>query len=263
MYVITETSEFMMSYVIITDNGECIIVDGGRPEDIPLLREKVKGHNVKAWLLTHPHIDHITAFNEIVSTDDPDFNIEAVYYNFPTREFVEKYDHPFELNTIDEFNAVLPKLKDRAHIVHTGDVINVDNVRIEILYHFEENYNFRNNTVNNTSIAFRVDTQDTSVMFLGDLGPEGGDKLMELNIDKLKADYCQMAHHGHSGVSSDVYIMIDPKVCIWNARDWLYDEPPVCFGWRIYGEKMTRRWIEKIGVKENIVTKDGTAEIEL
>ena len=32
---------------------------------------------------------------------------------------------------------------------------------------------------------------------------------------------------------------------------------------RCYGTKRTRWWMEKIGVKEHIVTKDGMAEIEL
>ena len=48
MYVITETSPFMMSYVIITEQGNCVIIDGSRPEDVPFLREKVKGKKIKA-----------------------------------------------------------------------------------------------------------------------------------------------------------------------------------------------------------------------
>lgn len=263
MFVLTETSEFMMSYVILTRAGNCIIVDGGRPEDIPLLREKVKGHPIKAWFLTHPHLDHITAFHEIVRTDDPDFQIEAVYYNFPSVEYAKSDDTDHPTATLEEFLSLLPKIADRAHIVHTGDILPVDEIRIEILYHFEEAYPFSYRSLNNASIAFRLDTEHTSVMFLGDLGPEGGDKLMELSMDKLKADYCQMAHHGHSGVSSDVYLQIDPKVCIWNAPAWLWEEPPTRFGDRIYGQKMTRYWMEKLGVTQHIITKDGTAEIDL
>ena len=38
MYMLTETSPFMMSFVIVTDKDNCIIVDGGRPEDMPLLK---------------------------------------------------------------------------------------------------------------------------------------------------------------------------------------------------------------------------------
>jgi glyoxylase-like metal-dependent hydrolase (beta-lactamase superfamily II) len=76
MYVLTETSLFMMSYVIITKEGNAIIIDGGRPEDVPLLREKIKGHPIKAWFLTHPHFDHVSAFNYLVKEGDPDFDFE-------------------------------------------------------------------------------------------------------------------------------------------------------------------------------------------
>ena len=37
LYMLTETSKFMMSFVIITKNDNVIIVDGGRPADMPLL----------------------------------------------------------------------------------------------------------------------------------------------------------------------------------------------------------------------------------
>ena len=47
MYVITETSPFMMSYVIETEKGNCVIVDGGRPEDVPLLKDKIRGKKSK------------------------------------------------------------------------------------------------------------------------------------------------------------------------------------------------------------------------
>lgn len=263
MYVMTETSVFMMSYVLVTSKGNCIIVDGGRPEDIPLLREKVKGHPIKAWFLTHPHVDHITAFVDLVKKEDPDFVFEKVYYNFPSEEFVRRYEAVEEQGTLLGFNALLPVLGDRAQIVHTGDVITVDEVTIEILYHFEESYPFIHNSVNNTSIAFRADTPRSSVIFLGDLGPEAGDILAKQGEEKLRAEYCQMAHHGHSGVGADVYILINPRVCMWNAPDWLWEEPgdPVCY--RGYGVKRTRLWMERIGVKEHIVTKDGTAEVDL
>ena len=41
--VIAETSPFMMSYVITTEQNNCIIIDGGRIEDIPSLREQGSG----------------------------------------------------------------------------------------------------------------------------------------------------------------------------------------------------------------------------
>lgn len=267
MYVITETSEFMMSYVIVTGEGNCIIIDGGRPADIPLLKEKVKGRKIKAWFLTHPHLDHITAFNHIVKNGDPDFDFEKVYYNFPTEEYAATTNIGAcenDLTTLKEFNAILPRIQDKTQIVRTGDVFRIDNVKVEILYHFEERYNFKCKDINETSIAFRLSTDNASVMFLGDLGPEGGDILVEQGEEKLKADYCQMAHHGHAGVSSDVYMLINPKTCIWNAKlQWLINEEGRLLAYRRYGFKRTWLWMERLGVKEHILTRDGTAEIEL
>lgn len=264
MYVMTETSIFMMSYVFITEQGNCVIVDGGRPEDIPLLREKVKGHPIKAWFLTHPHLDHISAFSDLAVKNDPDFNFEKVYYNFPTPAYATATGD--DDGGMACFTAAYPYIRDRAQIVHTGDVITVDELRIEVLYHFDENdpaYNFVKKTVNDTSIAFRVDTPRSSVMFLGDLGPEAGEILVEQGEEKLHAEYCQMAHHGHSGVTADAYILIHPRVCIWNAPIWLWEEPNVLVDYRRYGVGRTRLWMERLGVTEHIVTKDGTAEVEL
>lgn len=262
MYVITETSRYMMSYVIITEKDNCIIVDGGRPEDIPLLREKVKGHPIKAWILTHAHKDHMSAFVKLINDEDADFCPEAVYYNFPPVSFAEEYETR-DVENMREFYQVVPKLGDKARITRMGDVLTVDEVRVEFLYHWEESYSFVYKTINDTSLVFRLETPRTSVMFLGDLGPEGGDKLMEMNMDKLKAEYVQMAHHGHAGVGAEVYMMIDPRVCIWNAPAWLMEEPAKRLQYRRYGQKMTRYWMEKMGVKEHIVTMNGTAEIIL
>ena len=55
MYQITETSEFMMSFVIITKQNNAIVIDGGRPLDMPLLKEYVGGRHISAWILTHAY----------------------------------------------------------------------------------------------------------------------------------------------------------------------------------------------------------------
>ena len=43
LYQLTETSQYMMSFVIVTSKNNAIIIDGGRPEDIPLLKQYVGG----------------------------------------------------------------------------------------------------------------------------------------------------------------------------------------------------------------------------
>ena len=41
MHMLTETSKFMMSLVIITKEDKVIVVDGGRAEDMLLLKEYI------------------------------------------------------------------------------------------------------------------------------------------------------------------------------------------------------------------------------
>ena len=45
LYMLTETSEFMMSFVLVTEKNNCIVIDGGRPLDMPLLKEYVAGRH--------------------------------------------------------------------------------------------------------------------------------------------------------------------------------------------------------------------------
>ncbi len=48
LYQITETSRFMMSFVLITKENNVIVIDGGREADMPLLSEYVGGRHISA-----------------------------------------------------------------------------------------------------------------------------------------------------------------------------------------------------------------------
>lgn len=258
LYQIPETSDFMMSFVLITKKGNAVIIDGGRPEDMPSLKRIVGNRPVIAWILTHPHIDHISGFNELVATDSTDLVPEKVYYRFPSAAFARETE-PGEAHTLDDFYAIYPKIADKSVLVKEGDVFHFDELTVTCLLTFEEDHPINNgySTLNEASAVFRVDGDRKRVLFLGDIGPDGGDRLYERHWRELACDYVQVAHHGHSGPGAEVYLAASPKAAFWCGRDWLYDEAPNCFGKRLYGTKMQRMWLEKLGVKKNYVTKDG------
>lgn len=281
LYQLTETSPFMMSFVLVTKANNVIIVDGGRPADMPLLKRYVAGRHISAWILTHAHSDHISGFvDEIAKNGGADFDIEKVYYNFPPYDLIHNHnvlDYDYlvaELNeTLPSFLEIEPKIRDRAHIVTQGESIQVDECRIDFLFSYHDG--LTNNLMNDSSLVFKVTTPDTTVLFLGDLGPDAGDVLFRESRHLLKADMVQMAHHGHMNVSMEVYAAITPKVCLWCCADWLYNEPEVpdylsdadrlfkVGRIRMYGTAVTRKWMDQLGVKTHYVTKDGTQEIEL
>lgn len=265
LYMLTEHSRFMMGFVFRTSEGKAVVIDGGRPEDMPYLMELVGSRPIAAWILTHPHMDHISGFNRMVR--DPDFvrRIGRVYCDFPSHEF-ERRCEPKETDSLGEFLRVRPLLGDRVTAPYPGMQVTVDELRIEFLFIGGERYEFPKPllAVNESSLVCRVTGEGLrSVLFLGDLGPEGGKDLLRQYGSALKSDIVQMAHHGHSGVPESVYRAIAPQTCMWCAPDWLWEEADVEFMPELWGTRHTRAWMEAMGVTDNYVTKDGTQRIPL
>lgn len=281
LYQLTETSPFMMSFVLITEQNNAVVIDGGRAEDMPLLKQIVAGRPISAWILTHAHSDHINGLvSEMERNGAADFDIRRIYYNFPPYEWSRRCDVPDvdyyrqELNEmLPRFNAVEPLFRHKAHIAVQGESITVDEIRIDFLFSLHEGLTA--NPMNDSSLVFKVTAPHKTVLFLGDLGPDGGDLLFRESRHLLKADMVQMAHHGHMNCGMEVYAAIAPEACLWCCADWLYNEPevPVYLSdadrlrrtgrIRMYGTAVTRKWMELLGVKTHYVTKDGTHCIEL
>ena len=283
LYQIAPTGNYMMSFVIVTKENNAIVIDGGRPSDMPRLKEYIGGRKIKAWIMTHPHEDHLGGLvSELERNGGADFDVEAFYYNFPSYEKwsrLTERDVPCYSYFMDEINELLPAflrvfplIESRAHVVTKGDSVTIDECRIDFLYSFRDG--MYSNPINDASLAFKLVTPRKSVMFLGDLGADGGDVLFEESGDLLRADIVQMAHHGHMNVGFEVYAAIAPTVCLWCCPDWLYEEkalfPQTDFERirkmkrsRLFGTEMTRAWMDMLGVREHYVSKDGTHEIEL
>ena len=284
LYMLEETSEFMMGFVIVTRNDNVIVVDGGRPEDMPLLKKYVGGRHISAWILTHAHIDHVSGIiSEIKRNGLADFDVERVIYHFPDLEEWSKlgegdvpdltYFRADLTETLPSFVEIESQLGSRAHVATQGEVINIDEVTLEFLYVTHDK--LYSNPMNDSSLVFMLKGPKKKVLFLGDLGPEGGDVLYSESRHKLKCDIVQMAHHGHMNVSMEVYAAAAPEACLWCAPDWLYEEPEIpsyladrdkLFRMgriRMYGTAVTRGWMEALGVRRHYVTKDGTQKIEI
>lgn len=265
LYMMTEQSPFMMGFVFLTDGGKAVVIDGGRPEDMPQLLELVGDRKIEAWILTHPHLDHIWGFVDEIEKGDIIDKIGEVYYNFPSQEFVMECEPKVQPCSIIDFNRIKSKIAEKLVVVHPEDKISIDELNIEFLFAGEERYTEPNISlaVNNSSIAFKVTGKGMKdVLFLGDLGPSAGKDLLKVQGDNLKADIVQMAHHGHSGVTEEVYKKIAPEICLWCAPDWLWEEDDVEFAPESWGTKHQRKWMDQMGCK-HYVSKDGIQQIPI
>ena len=283
MYMLKETSPYLLGLVIVTEQNNCIIIDGGRPDDMPLLKEYVGGRTVDGWFLTHPHTDHISGFiSEMEKNGGADFDIRRVYHHFPDYDAWlaradEAPDRDYfleELNeTLPDFNRVKHLFADKLCVVEQGERIVVDELTIDVLYTAHDG--LFANPMNDASTVFKITTPRKTLLIMGDLGPDAGDVLYRESRHQLKSDIVQMAHHGHMNPSMEVYAAIAPEACLWSAPLWLYNEPEVpnyladtekltrMKRLRMHGSAVTRQWMELLGVKTHYVSGEGTQTILL
>lgn len=252
------TSSQNMSFLIQTKSGSIIVVDGGLREDADHLTETIqaKGGRVAAWLITHPHSDHIGALTEILNRNPIPIQIDNIYYSFIEKDTYQRGENMGRMGDLDNllaaFNNVAP---EKLHTpLAKGQTIQVDDAFITVM-----NLPFRslNNTFNNSSVAYRVDVNGKRILFLGDMGWEAGQNLLEKsNPADLKADIVQMSHHGQDGVEEGVYRVINPEICLWPTPQWLWDN-------EINGQPgpwktlTVRKWMDDLGVQKHFSIKDG------
>ena len=258
----SQTRSQNMSYVLRSDAGHIIVIDGGNTGDAEYLRGFLAalGNHVHAWFVSHPHPDHVDALTAIL-TDSRELKIDCIYGSIPDEEWVQASE-PAYLGTIKAFNGALLKAKKEVLELVLGQSILIDGVHIEILG--IKNPEIHANPLNDSSLVMRVSDSSKSVLFLGDLGEEGGKKLLQGPYRaRLKSQYVQMAHHGQHGVSEDFYQVVQPSYCLWPTPLWLWDnDSGKGKGSGPWQTLTVRAWMKQLGVRENYVSYKGCIRID-
>ncbi|MBP3666692.1 MAG: MBL fold metallo-hydrolase [Clostridia bacterium] len=259
----------MNSFIITTEGGHVIVIDGGENNDAANLIDHLKAltgkdiPHIDAWILSHPHADHISAFLQIMETMRDAVTVGKVYYNFPSAEYIARHQ-PWPDGSPARFFADLPLFADKAVIVTMGDTFDAGDAHFDCLY--SPNPELTMNVCNNASLVLKMTLGGKSVIWLGDAGEEEGDRILALCGDPsvLKADYVQMAHHGQNGVKKDFYEAVAPTGCFWNTPKWLW-ENDAGLGYNTHGWKTieVQGWMADIGVAEHYVMMNGDQTVDL
>ena len=249
-----------LSCVIRTKDGSVIVLDGGRETDAAHLSEVIQsmGGRVTAWLITHPHSDHIGALTSILNTSPAPVEIDRIYYSFLDNNYYEQGEHQGRMSDLTNLQAAFAKA-DPAKLyapVKKGDQIQVDDVLITVM---NEPFACPKNTFNNSSVCYRLEVGGKRVLFLGDMGWQAGENLLRVcTPEELKADVVQMSHHGQDGVEKKVYAAISPEVCLWPTPQWLWDnEKNGVAGAGSFKTLTVRGWMKELGAKVHLSIKDG------
>ncbi|MHB1483079.1 MAG: ComEC/Rec2 family competence protein [Saccharofermentanales bacterium] len=235
----------MMGYILISKLNKVVVIDGGCAEDSFEIRQILSQHNnhVDMWLLTHPHYDHNSALIEIIKKPDG-LVVDGIYYSYLPDEWGAN-EPAYHQNIID-INAYLAKSSWKVQDLMGNEHFLLDDLSIDVLG--ISNPDIIVNAFNNSSCVFKIQESDFSFLILGDLGVEGGQRLMKNHGDRLRSTAVQMAHHGQNGVAKDVYQSIAPRFAFWPTPDWLWNNTsdPDKPGQGPWETLNVRRWMDEL-----------------
>ena len=246
----------MMGYLIETPDGKTVMIDSGNycEEDAGYLYEllKSRGGNIDLWLFTHAHIDHFGALLWLFE-NKPDFDLKIadMRFDFPPVEWFKTVEQGWYYDSNRDFAAALEKHKITPKTITAGENIKCGEISIEVLKDARDYENYvKGNEINDSSAVFKVHFPNRDVLFLGDLGWDGGaDLLKEIPNEKLRCGIVQMAHHGQNGVDRAFYEVVQPEICLYCAPDWLWDcDTGGGKGSGPWKTLEVRRWMEELGV---------------
>lgn len=210
-----------MCYVVTTGTG-LVIIDGGYSYETPRLREIINryGGSVEAWILTHYHPDHITAFLDLAE-DPQGMEIHHIYaVEQPDLELMRQKAPWDNFSALERFRALdLPEVE----YLHRGDELTLlGGLRMEVLSAYDSSLDaMTNDLMNDGSLMFRLSGREESFLFCADVGVGLTDFLTAAYGEKLKSDYIQMGHHGFGGPGEAFYRLVDPRAAFFDAPAWL------------------------------------------
>ena len=211
-----------MSYVVRLADGSFIIVDGGHNNPVSvqnlynILKEQAPDPNnivIAAWFISHDHEDHTGIFNTFLGNYKDVITIERFIYNFPGKDLGNN-------SNVDR------SLRTKIIKAHPGQEFNIRNAKITMLYTMD--VYFKDSTVanwdtNNASIVWKMEMNGKTFLSMGDYS-ESGDTLLKLySAETLHVDVLQLAHHGISGTSANVYTTINPDYAFWPVSNLQLD----------------------------------------
>ena len=205
-----------MGYLIVTDSGRLIVIDGGFAEDVPdllaLMREQTgtQTPTVDLWIITHPHGDHYFALRELAKTPEA-VSVKTLMYHFPA-EFRDRNGNGC-LGAIRDMEQIAAAFGAEVKLPLVDEHIDAGGLDLHVLY-TPTDCSILNNP-NQLSLIFTVQGPQKKLMITGD----SYSRNMQIAVwryDKaLKADILQLPHHGLCDTGNmDFYRRVDAKTVL-------------------------------------------------
>lgn len=222
------TGAQQMFYTIEDMQGRLVIVDGGYDVDAEQVQNVIAAHDnhVEAWIITHPHPDHVGAFNVIAASPDGIvvdhlYSVQVNYERY--QETAQEYDG-FE--ACETYFQVLENLEKttEVHYVQENDEFEMIGLKVKVLHGWDEEVDsLPDHLCNNGSMLFVVSGHLDKMLFCGDVQKEVERGIIERHKHELDVDYVQTGHHGNWGMTTDFYQYMTPKGVFFDSTDALLE----------------------------------------
>lgn len=196
-----------MAYVIRTNDGKTVVIDGGSKDDaaylVWLLKTRYGVSSVDAWYVTHEDGNHTGALESIL--DDGSLTIGKIYYNFQAGS----------TGSLKTKLAAAANAEEIGRVTHTYGAVTIRAVNDHKDYAQTANSADKATTV---LLAEFGGSQNTGVLFLGDLTKETEAYVLKQAQDAgidMTGKVVQLDNHGSISCSKAFYEQLQPKACLW------------------------------------------------
>ena len=267
-----------MSYALRMRDGRFIMIDSGMEvgdntyqadniynvlEDNNVLDEIT----IAAWVFTHAHSDHITAFTSLVNKYYNNVSIEQLIYNYPCDDDILKDPDMAADQALSEGGIVYEQRKAIAEKLpnvkistpYAGDLYKFPGVELEFYLTPTDMFPvmcYQGNEFNTSSLIFKIKAEGQEILITGDSADYA---LVNVAMPRfgtsLGSDMVQMVHHGITFASGEFYELVGAETAFW----------PIISGRvsTIVKQKQNMGLINAPSTKEIILSSLGTRTITL
>lgn len=180
--------------ILVIADGEAMLIDAAESGNAQTILDYLAAQNIKELkyaAATHMHADHIGGYGKVFAGIKVKTVLEPVYADslVPTTKTYERY-----LDGIDVTGAKL-------RAAEAGSTYQLGGATITVLGPVSKDAG----DLNNTSLVLRVDYEDVSCLFTGDMEKPEEEEILASGAD-LDVDYLKVGHHGAKTSSSEAFL---------------------------------------------------------
>ncbi len=209
---------------------------------------------VNGWFITHAHTDHISKLMDFLIYNTEDVVIEGFYQNLLSENYYEDRENHEENEMAVKLFHMLEDYPAPVYKLHTGMRFYIRNLTFDVLGTHEDIYPETIDDYNDSSCIVMAEAEGSKIFIPGDAAAAASKVLEARYKNSLKCDVVQVAHHGHTGLSRELYERLSADTAVYPVTRIFYEEDQL--------KREANRRITEIA-SHSLVTGDGTVCVPL